>query len=45
LEYNKGDFPVTEKAADRILSLPMYAELTKTEVEKVCAELIKVAKI
>ncbi len=44
LEHKKGDFPVTERAAERILSLPMYAELTKAEVEKVCAELIKVAK-
>lgn len=44
LEYKKGDFPVTEKAAERILSLPMYAELTKEEVKKVCEELIKVAK-
>lgn len=45
LEYKKGDFPVTEKAAERILSLPMYAELTKEEVKKVCEELIKVAKV
>lgn len=44
LEYKKGDFPVTERAAERILSLPMYAELTKEEVKKVCEELIKVAK-
>ncbi len=44
LEHKKGDFPVTEKASERILSLPMYAELTKGEVEQVCAELIKVAK-
>ena len=44
LEYKIGDFPVTEKASERILSLPMYAELSKNEVEKVCEELIKVAK-
>ncbi len=44
LEHKKGDFPVTEKASERILSLPMYAELSKAEVEKVCAELMKVAK-
>lgn len=44
LGYKKGDFPITERAAERILSLPMYAELTKAEVEKVCTELIKVAK-
>ena len=28
LGYKRGDFPVTEAYADRILSLPMYAELT-----------------
>ena len=28
LGYRKGDFPVTERVSDRILSLPMYPELT-----------------
>jgi dTDP-4-amino-4,6-dideoxygalactose transaminase len=28
LGYQKGDFPVTEDYAQRIISLPMYAELT-----------------
>jgi dTDP-4-amino-4,6-dideoxygalactose transaminase len=28
LGYKKGDFPVTEDYAQRIISLPMYAELT-----------------
>lgn len=32
LRYKKGDFPVTEKLANRILSLPMYPELTKDEI-------------
>jgi dTDP-4-amino-4,6-dideoxygalactose transaminase len=45
LEYKKGDFPVTEKASERILSLPMYAELSLGEVEKVCEALIKVGKV
>ena len=33
LGYRRGDFPVTEAYADRILSLPMYAELTDRQVE------------
>jgi dTDP-4-amino-4,6-dideoxygalactose transaminase len=33
LGYKRGDFPVTEGLAARILSLPMYAELTSEQVE------------
>jgi dTDP-4-amino-4,6-dideoxygalactose transaminase len=35
LGYARGDFPVTERAADRILSLPMYAELPPAAIEEV----------
>ncbi|CAD7766645.1 MAG: UDP-4-amino-4-deoxy-L-arabinose--oxoglutarate aminotransferase [Candidatus Argoarchaeum ethanivorans] len=35
LGYSKGDFPVTEKIADRLLSLPMFPELTKDQIEYV----------
>ncbi len=35
LPYEEGDFPVTEKAAKRILSLPMFAELTDEQIEAV----------
>lgn len=35
LKYKKGDFPVAEKIADRILSIPIYPELTKEEVKKI----------
>lgn len=35
LGYGLGEFPITERAAGRILSLPMYAELTSTMVEYV----------
>ena len=35
LGYKKGDFPVAERAAGRILSLPIYAELTQNEVNYV----------
>ena len=36
LEYRCGAFPVAEKAADRILSLPMFPELTTEQVDFVC---------
>ena len=32
LGYKKGDFPVTEMLADRILSLPIYPEMTDEQV-------------
>jgi dTDP-4-amino-4,6-dideoxygalactose transaminase len=35
LGYRKGDLPVTEKVAGEVLSLPMYAELTDSQVERV----------
>jgi dTDP-4-amino-4,6-dideoxygalactose transaminase len=35
LGYRAGDFPVAEQAADEIVSLPMYAELSTDQVEYV----------
>ena len=35
LGYKKGDFPEAEKQAKKILSLPIYAELSDNEVEYV----------
>ena len=35
LGYRKGDFPVSEQSATELLSLPMDAELTRPEVQKV----------
>ena len=35
LGYRPGDFPVTEECARRILSLPMYAELTPEIINRV----------
>jgi dTDP-4-amino-4,6-dideoxygalactose transaminase len=37
LGHKQGDFPATEKAAVRILSLPMFAELTAEQLEYVSA--------
>lgn len=33
--YKEGDFPVTESVAKRLLSLPMFPELTKAQIEYV----------
>jgi dTDP-4-amino-4,6-dideoxygalactose transaminase len=35
LGYKEGDFPHTEAVASRQLSLPMFAELTEAEIERV----------
>jgi dTDP-4-amino-4,6-dideoxygalactose transaminase len=35
LDYHLGDFPMAEQSAPRLLSLPMFAELTAAEVEYV----------
>jgi dTDP-4-amino-4,6-dideoxygalactose transaminase len=37
LGHKAGDFPVAEKAARECLSLPIYAELTNAQVERVAA--------
>jgi dTDP-4-amino-4,6-dideoxygalactose transaminase len=39
LGYKKGDFPVAESAAERLLSLPMYPELTAEQIEYVCTKI------
>ena len=40
LGYSGGDFPLAESSAQRILSLPMYPELTKSQIKYV-ADCIK----
>lgn len=39
LGYQHGAFPVTEKIADEIISLPMYPEMSDEALEKVVSEL------
>ena len=41
LGYKKGDFPISEKYATQILSLPMFPELTKNQIEFVAQEIIE----
>jgi aminotransferase EvaB len=42
LSYKEGDFPIAERKATRIFSLPMYPHLTDEEVERVVATVKKV---
>ncbi|MBU4373027.1 MAG: DegT/DnrJ/EryC1/StrS family aminotransferase [Euryarchaeota archaeon] len=39
LGYKEGDFPVAEKVAKRILSLPMFPELTEAQIGYVCEKI------
>lgn len=36
LGYKKGDFPVSEKLCQSVIALPMFPELTDSEVDYVC---------
>ena len=40
LGYQVGDFPVAERLADNVLSLPIYAELTDAQVDHVARTII-----
>lgn len=42
--YKPGDFPVSEKMASRIISLPFYPEMTLAQMDFVTSEFLKVAK-
>jgi len=35
LNYKRGDFPITERAADTVLSIPMFPELTREQQDQV----------
>ncbi|MEP6889942.1 MAG: DegT/DnrJ/EryC1/StrS family aminotransferase, partial [Nitrospirota bacterium] len=35
LGYEKGSFPVSEQAAEQVLSLPIYTELTEAQQDYV----------
>jgi len=39
LGYSKGSFPVAERCAKELVSLPMFAELTQEQIEKVVKEI------
>ncbi len=44
LGFKKGDYPNTEKASQRILSLPMFPEISDEEVTRVCDVLNSITK-
>jgi dTDP-4-amino-4,6-dideoxygalactose transaminase len=44
LGYKKGQFPVSEKMASRILSLAFYPEMTVEQMQTVVREFLKVAR-
>jgi len=44
LGYKKGQFPVAEKVADEIISLPMFPHMTEEAVAYVCDSLKEVLK-
>jgi len=41
LGYSNGDFPVSERLSDEVLSLPMGPELTAAQQERVAEEVLK----
>jgi dTDP-4-amino-4,6-dideoxygalactose transaminase len=43
LGYERGDLPLTEEAADQVLSLPLYPELTEEQIQEVVGTLRELA--
>ncbi|MFL6716857.1 MAG: DegT/DnrJ/EryC1/StrS family aminotransferase, partial [Burkholderiaceae bacterium] len=44
LGWRRGDLPHTESAAARILTLPLFPQMTEGDVERVCAALLAIVK-
>jgi dTDP-4-amino-4,6-dideoxygalactose transaminase len=43
LGYSSGDFPVTERVANEIVSLPMYPQLTAAQQARVVEQVVQFA--
>ena len=41
LGYAEGDFPVAEQACREVVSLPVYAELTQEQQERVVSAIVE----
>jgi len=41
LGYKKGDFPVTERVAAEIVSLPMFPQLTHSQQKEIAGKVIE----
>ncbi len=44
LGYKAGDLPVTEEYANRLLRLPLYADMAEEDIQFVCDNVIKLLK-
>jgi dTDP-4-amino-4,6-dideoxygalactose transaminase len=42
LGYKAGDFPVSERLAQEIVSLPMYPNLTEEQQHRICAAIKRI---
>jgi dTDP-4-amino-4,6-dideoxygalactose transaminase len=45
LGFRPGDFPIAERAASQVLSIPMYPQLSPEQQERVVAQLVKSTKV
>jgi dTDP-4-amino-4,6-dideoxygalactose transaminase len=43
--WKKGDFPVAEELASRIVSLPMFPELTAEQIDYVCGQIAEFVRV
>jgi dTDP-4-amino-4,6-dideoxygalactose transaminase len=43
LKYGQGDFPIAERAATEIISLPMFPQLTSRQQSRVVEEVLAFA--